>query len=72
MNSQGLQQQDVSSDNYHSFASNSTQWQDPSIRFRAQGHYQGAFYINLFLYYRFLFRIGPYPTSNTRMRQHGG
>ncbi len=61
-----------SSDNYHSFGSNPTGWQDPAIRPRGQGHYQGKnslFYCILLLIF---IGIGPYPTSNPRIRPHGG
>ena len=58
-------------DAYHSFGSNSSSWQDSSTRFRAQGHYQGTLYFKSFSTIDF-FSVGPYPTSNTRMRQHGG
>jgi hypothetical protein len=60
-------------DNYHSFGSNPPPpWQDSTTpRFRGQGHYQGAvldFIITLSIF----ICLGPYPTSNPRMRQRGG
>jgi len=45
MNSQDFPPAD-SFDAYHSFGANPSSWQDSSPRFRAQGHYQGIFYIN--------------------------
>jgi len=45
MNSQDFPPAD-SFDAYHSFGANPSSWQDSAPRFRAQGHYQGIFYIN--------------------------
>lgn len=45
-NPQGFPPTD-SFDNYHSFGSNPPPYQDSPPRFRAQGHYQGIFFIFL-------------------------
>lgn len=55
MNSQEFPPPSESFDNYHSFGSNPPPWQDSAPRFRPPGHYQGTFYNNQFLIYRFLF-----------------